>query len=61
MDRAERARTRTAEYADVSSLPVSGPFEPYGIPLAEAIRPTDEIRHTRDVLEKAAGDSGRRG
>ncbi|GGO50316.1 hypothetical protein GCM10012287_29750 [Streptomyces daqingensis] len=60
VDRAERARTRMAEYADVSSLPVSDPSEPYGILLAEAVRLTDEIRHTRDVLEKAAGESGRR-
>ncbi|SCK39567.1 Aromatic acid exporter family member 1 [Streptomyces sp. WMMB 714] len=58
VDRAERARTRMAENADASPLPVSDPSEPYGILLAEAVRLTDEIRHTRDVLEKVAGESG---
>ncbi|MFR9674937.1 FUSC family protein [Streptomyces sp. TR06-5] len=48
--REKRELTRSAEEAD---LPLSDPSRPYGILLAEAVRLTDELQYSCDVLQDA--------
>jgi hypothetical protein len=57
VDRAGEQRARLTEGTEDSPLPLSDPSRPYGILLAEAVRLTDEIQHTCDVLSKEVDEA----
>jgi hypothetical protein len=49
---AQEKRSQLTEGTEDSSLPLSDPSRPYGILMAEAVRLTDELQHTCDVLQQ---------